>query len=939
MICKNCGANVSDDSYVCPKCGQRLEANMSSAGNGGSGGSGGRGTGGGRLPKNFGRIFGIVVAIITIVGVSIIAINGLVNANVRTDNINFLKDNLSVIDENELVLRGIDPKTSFSVATTNSYVSVDIVNQYGNKVQFVVDKTINKNRYEVKPANGVWDSDFTYSLSVSSGTYFTDRDMNTFKKINYTIKREKVADYSIKAEIKDLIDDPNQDVSVGDIVIHKNNDGQTVCEKISSKVGNTYTYESVDLLEVFDDLNVYDEFTIDPNSIELSEEAVKHLVRVIEKESFFDSLFLTTYAEGIENIEYNENSVKLNHNGGSVTLDLPKFIIDFSIKEPKDTGLNLEVTIKPKNNDAFEFVFYYNYSNSFHVDIDLANTKFAVSNDQITEIGGKIIIKGEKNYKIDPAEAELFKKDLDSAKKIMEKLTKYLNDDQANIINYSFSSPLPIIQIKAGINVVPRLRFEGNLNIDVHKKTTTRSGYQLINGQFETDEVSVDANEDTGSIEVHASVKLDAGIGLEVFIRFSINLIPTQADGIINFFAGLNPIAKKWTESLKEKAELAYVEFAGYGGGYFEVLGEFDFNYKDIKETKIIDNSTKVDNDSNSILQGSLAIGVELKVTLNAKVKIRNIPGDINKEICNTKIPIIQVGGYFKRASESDVEAGFNYPSGVRIDKEGAEITYGKYPTGGDIVWKVLKLNKENKTAIILSKEAVLVKPYYEPGQSNPGNVQSYWDGSTLKQYLNSDEFYTKFKMNKEDFVPTTLPFAGNSTVTKGSESKNNRVYVLSKEELDTYCKDVSDRQVNASEYAKMGDIYIADNNNEKNSAAGKAVYWLRNPSDSKTNPFSMMAVNSNGSVSTEGNNSDGIIPDKNNKKVGVRIAANVRYMESKTDGFLPHIVNDLFDNKDDNNLTDEAKEIDKKINRDFSKNKDANITHRFYSDSSGPLQ
>lgn len=141
----------------------------------------------------------------------------------------------------------------------------------------------------------------------------------------------------------------------------------------------------------------------------------------------------------------------------------------------------------------------------------------------------------------------------------------------------------------------------------------------------------------------------------------------------------------------------------------------------------------------------------------------------------------------------------------------GDTITFGHYEQDNNLAngkepieWKVLK--REGNKALITSKYALDCKPY----NAEKGNAK--WEDSTLRKWLVNDFMNLAFNEEQKNLIQeTTLP--DNYMIEK--------IFLLSKDEAENYFDSDSDRQVEATEYAKANGVFVDVMNN-------KCCWWLR---------------------------------------------------------------------------------------------------------------
>ena len=141
----------------------------------------------------------------------------------------------------------------------------------------------------------------------------------------------------------------------------------------------------------------------------------------------------------------------------------------------------------------------------------------------------------------------------------------------------------------------------------------------------------------------------------------------------------------------------------------------------------------------------------------------------------------------------------------------GKAVTFGTYEqdndtntTSEDISWTVLAVDTENKKALLVSAQALDVKPF------NSTSASVTWENCSLRTWLNGDFLGTAFSEGAQAQIVETALETGSSTTDK--------IFVLSKDEYDTY----SAGACTATAYAE------AKNSNIVYKSGGNCYWWLR---------------------------------------------------------------------------------------------------------------
>ena len=140
------------------------------------------------------------------------------------------------------------------------------------------------------------------------------------------------------------------------------------------------------------------------------------------------------------------------------------------------------------------------------------------------------------------------------------------------------------------------------------------------------------------------------------------------------------------------------------------------------------------------------------------------------------------------------------------------KVKFGNYWQTDDknkeaIEWKVLA--KENGKILLISKYALDCKPYNE----NSCNIT--WEECTLRKWLNSDFINNAFSEEEQQIIALT------KNDTKGSRTTEDKVFLLSTEEANTYLTK-EERKCRPTPYAKQHNAWWG--------GYGFCYWWLRSP-------------------------------------------------------------------------------------------------------------
>ncbi len=148
----------------------------------------------------------------------------------------------------------------------------------------------------------------------------------------------------------------------------------------------------------------------------------------------------------------------------------------------------------------------------------------------------------------------------------------------------------------------------------------------------------------------------------------------------------------------------------------------------------------------------------------------------------------------------------------VYADKHVGELfEFGRYPQGDDgdmkpITWRVLL--READYLLVIAEQCLDCKPYEKEHRVT-------WANCTLRHWLNS-EFYDKaFNEQERECILKT------SVVNNAGPETEDRVFLLSVDELESLIANDIERCARPTDYAVKNDVYFDDDN-------GCCFWWLR---------------------------------------------------------------------------------------------------------------
>lgn len=138
----------------------------------------------------------------------------------------------------------------------------------------------------------------------------------------------------------------------------------------------------------------------------------------------------------------------------------------------------------------------------------------------------------------------------------------------------------------------------------------------------------------------------------------------------------------------------------------------------------------------------------------------------------------------------------------------------GKEP----LEWIVLEVNEEEGKAWLMTKYCIDQAIFWHE------RVSRYWGNSTLREWMNSDFITETFTEAEQSVILTTIvkneDRNGRSAARQDTEDK---IYLLSKDEVLHFMPEMADRVAYPTEYAKTKGITLSEE-------TGSCRWWTRTP-------------------------------------------------------------------------------------------------------------
>lgn len=867
MKCSKCGYELQDGITICPRCGARQNSSGSNNLN-----KNNKSKKGGSKKIIAAAGFLILFAVALVLGVSLLNNKKEKVNDGFTHNTTFEKDNLSVTDNQILRYRDVDKTKSFSIGSDIGYADVSIVDENGSEVNFLVDKNENGKSYTIKP-NNYWEDTHTYFMTLGKDTFFTDEDIYQFKEVIYTVKKENPSEpsYKLNSKIVNLSENPNAEIKDGDVVIYIGDDGNETIGKVDRIENGNPIYVEPSLVEMFEELKIDEQnFYPDYSTIIWNEDAKQTLMHKVKNSNFFDSLMMVAYAsdyfdivDGVSkgvsaglsagvnkrelsiNAKEIDNICKISINASEELGDGNELsVVDSNLKQNKYLKLTLGFELSPYEGKLFgrevdddvkaKIEFSKKIAVALKCKVDIGWFKVNAFDFQIlnhSEDGTKIELSWSKDGSDDENEDAVITNKID---------TIFVNKE--DILDTEEIIPL----LKVPINIAGPVGFEfdlslkgnflieGKFNLEMTNETTSRYGLELIRGELVSTKILEKGANTTATLEG----KMEAKVGISPSFHLFIGIL------------GINPV------DVSINGELGIY---GRSEGSFTVANnnvEFASNSRSIDEygnQKQVSTNNRL-NDATVSSKISMEAGIYADVYLNGKVVIIAPLLDSTIRLFYNEFPFAQI------SREDDFT---NDITATSIGAVGSIHKFGPYN------FKVLDKDEDKGIALLLATEGLGPEKYYTDDSNGNINISYSWADSHLRDYLNND-FINKFDTSEKNslYLNNTVAEMNNKYNLSGGDNCDDKIFILSKMELEKYLKSDSDRQLKASSEAVSKGAYVStETDPERHRLAGNTIYWVRNPGDM----FNVMAVNSDGSISEEGTHGS-------QENVCVRPAMWVRY-------------------------------------------------------------
>ena len=189
--------------------------------------------------------------------------------------------------------------------------------------------------------------------------------------------------------------------------------------------------------------------------------------------------------------------------------------------------------------------------------------------------------------------------------------------------------------------------------------------------------------------------------------------------------------------------------------------------------------------------------------------------------------------------------------NGIAISKIGDTVNFGKYykydkEILDPLEWIIIDKNDETQTALLITKEIIDFKRYYNDVFFIDYKEYMNWGKSDIRKWLNDDFYNTAFSENEKNAISKTETYytyrdRTNANYVGGKVedgSTNDNVFLLSLEELQFYFNSESIRNVASTDYAIDN---LKEQTKSTKDMAGYYFDWMLRSCISSSGPDSAM--------------------------------------------------------------------------------------------------
>lgn len=175
---------------------------------------------------------------------------------------------------------------------------------------------------------------------------------------------------------------------------------------------------------------------------------------------------------------------------------------------------------------------------------------------------------------------------------------------------------------------------------------------------------------------------------------------------------------------------------------------------------------------------------------------------------------------------------------------------YGTHPQSTDqsdildpIRWIPIEIGSDK--VMLISHKVLDCKAW-----GTDANVEKTWADSDFRTYLNGTFYTNSFNDGERNQIQQVTIKTPDNGARDGGPDTLDRVFALSKEEVEYAFNNASDRRAKASRY-------VADIPGAIIDSMGNGSYWLRTPNSATAAPYNISIVNGSGDISDSDNSDD----------------------------------------------------------------------------------
>ena len=181
----------------------------------------------------------------------------------------------------------------------------------------------------------------------------------------------------------------------------------------------------------------------------------------------------------------------------------------------------------------------------------------------------------------------------------------------------------------------------------------------------------------------------------------------------------------------------------------------------------------------------------------------------------------------------------------------GETLTFGHYEQGdGQVPIEWIVLDCQEDRILLLSKYALDCQPYH--------TVEDWditWETCTLRSWLNTDFFANAFNADESSRILTVTnvnsnPNEDSDRWVDGGNDTEDRIFLLSSDEVNAYLPSDESRITEATEYAVTQGGRVS-------RSTGKTYWWLRTPGGSQDQ---IQFVSYTGEVASHGDSMEAVL-------------------------------------------------------------------------------